>query len=105
MPAMNKRLLLALGALAFCTGLPSCGRDSGKMRVAFVSNNSDPFWTIAERGTEKAAAEFNVSVEFRKSLPNNAGDQQRILEDLITTGIKGVAISPNDAANLQGFLK
>lgn len=100
-----KRLFLCLGLFLVCSFLlPACGRDQ-RTRVAFVSNNADPFWTIAERGTEKAAKEFDVRVEFRKSKPNDAADQQRIIEDLLATGIKGVAISPNDAVNLEGFLR
>src|SRR5205085_142771 len=73
--------------------------------VAFVTNNPAAFWTIAQRGTEKAAKEFNVDVAFKRPPSGNAADQQRLLEDLLTTGIEGVAISPNDSANLVGFLK
>jgi hypothetical protein len=39
-----------------------CGRsNTGKPRLAFVSNNAHGFWTYAERGCEKAAREFDVS--------------------------------------------
>src|SRR5262249_31398942 len=105
--AMSKRLLWGLAALGLCIGVPACNRaDAGKVRVAFVSNNNAAFWTIAERGTEKAAADFDVKVEFRKPpAPGTAADQQRIVEDLMNTGIKGLAISPNDPKNLMGFLK
>ena len=61
-----KRLLLGLCALSLCVGCPRATVRSGKTRVAFVSNNNAAFWTIAERGTEKAAKEFDVQVEFRK---------------------------------------
>lgn len=101
-----KRLLVGLCALSFCFGMSACNRGSGKTRVAFVSNNNAAFWTIAERGTEKAAKEFDVQVEFRKPpAPGTAADQQRIVEDLMNTGIKGLAISPNDPKNLMAFLK
>jgi len=78
---------------------------AGPVKVAFVTNNPAAFWTIAQRGTEKAAKEFNVDVDFKRPSSGNAAEQQRIIEDLLTTGNQGIAISPNDAANLVGFLK
>ena len=48
--------LVWAGALRRAGRLIGC-KGSGKPRVAFVSNNPDPFWTIAEAGTKKAAAE------------------------------------------------
>jgi ribose transport system substrate-binding protein len=74
-------------------------------KVAFVTNNPAAFWTIAQRGTEKAAKDYSADVTFKRPASGNAAEQQRIIEDLLTTGIQGVAISPNDAANLEGFLK
>ena len=101
--------------------LSGCGRGDGKkqtpdnksgkgkgedIKIAFVTNNPASFWTIAERGTEKAAQDFNVEVIFRRpQAPGTAAEQQRILEDLLEKGVQGVAISPNDAKNALGFLK
>src|SRR5271168_1029279 len=84
-------------ALAALT-LPACNQAPGRLKVAFISNNAYDFWKIAQRGTEKAAAEFNVDCEFR--MPSGGGsveEQQRIIEDLLTRGVKGIAISPNAA--------
>ncbi len=33
--------------------------------MAFISNNPSDFWAIANAGTDKAAKEFNVDVDFR----------------------------------------
>ena len=41
-------LFVVLGLLA-----AGCGRSSGKVRLAFVSNNPHGFWTYAERGCEQ----------------------------------------------------
>jgi ribose transport system substrate-binding protein len=79
-------------------------RQEGKPTVAFISNNPFEFWTIAERGTEKARAEFNVNVEFRRPARGTAAEQKQIIEDLLAKGVKGIAISPNDAANQASFL-
>src|SRR5262249_17223923 len=64
------------------------------------------FWTIAERGTEKAAKEFDVKVEFKKPAEGaGAPAQRQFIEDLLTRGVKGIAISPVDAANNVDFLR
>jgi len=88
-------------------GVSGCRRSSdGRPTVAFISNNSYDFWKIAEKGTKDAAAKYNVNVEFR--MPKGGGtaeEQQRIIEDLLTRGVQGIAISPNDAKNMESFLK
>jgi ribose transport system substrate-binding protein len=77
----------------------------GKLRVAFVTNNAEDFWTIAEKGTQKASQDLGVEVEFRKPPQGTKEEQQQIIEDLMNTGIKGLAVSPNDAANSVDFFK
>ena len=79
--------------------------DSGKagaraLKLAFVTNNSSDFWTIARRGVEKADNELpDVSGEFRITSDGTAAEQKRIIDDLITKGVDGIAISPVDPQN------
>ena len=77
------------------------GGGAGKTKkLAFVTNNASDFWTIARKGTEKADAEFDdVTVEFKIPAEGTAADQKRVLDDLVTTGINGIAVSPVDPAN------
>jgi len=84
----------------------SCSRDSadsgGKkvLKLAFVTNNSADFWTIARRGVEKADAELaDVEAEFRITADGSAAEQQRIVDDLLAKGVDGLAISPVDPQN------
>src|SRR4051794_41056593 len=98
------RRALCLAALAL-TLLSGCGRSSGKAKYAFVSNNNHGFWTYAQRGTEKAAKELGVEVEFQRPDPGTLTRQQQIIEDLMLRGVNGVAISPNDPTNMVKFLK
>jgi ribose transport system substrate-binding protein len=102
------RILAFVGLALGLAVLPACNRGGGteRIRVAFISNNPYEFWKIAERGTEKAAKEFDVDVDF-KMPPEGAGapGQRRIIEDLLIKGVKGIAISPVDAANNVGFLR
>jgi len=83
---------------------PAAPATGGKPVVAFVTNNPYEFWTIARRGTEKAAAEFDVTVDFQMPPRGTAAEQRSIIEDLLAKGTKGIAISPNDSANQARFL-
>ena len=89
--------------------LSGCGSarpaESGKPVVAFVTNNPYEFWTIARRGTEKAAKEFDVKVDFQMPPRGTAAEQRSIVEDLLAKGVKGIAISPNDSVNQARFLE
>lgn len=75
------------------------GVDSGKVRVAFVTNNASDFWKIAEAGTRKAAEEVGCDVLFRIPSRGTAEEQQSIVQDLIVSGVVGIAISPKDPQN------
>jgi ribose transport system substrate-binding protein len=74
------------------------GSGGAKKKVAFVSNGVASFWTIAAAGV-KAAGEA-VGVQTETLMPvEGISDQKRIIEDLLTRGIDGIAVSPIDAAN------
>jgi ribose transport system substrate-binding protein len=79
----------------------STGNTSGKnFKLAFVTNNASDYWTIARKGVEKADAELNdVTVDFRLPGEGTAAEQKRIIDDLVSTGIAGIAISPVDPDN------
>jgi ribose transport system substrate-binding protein len=78
--------------------------DAGgaKPRVAYITNGVDPFWVIAEKGAQDAAKKFNVDVQV--IMPDGANDQKQKVEDLLTRGIDGIAISPIDAKNQTPML-
>ena len=81
-----------------------CGGQSSAHRLAFITNNAADFWTIARKGTEKAAAELpDFTVEFRLG-DGTAAAQKRIVDDLLAKGVDGLAISPVDPANQTAML-
>jgi ribose transport system substrate-binding protein len=91
-----------------CTALiamTGCGRaGTSAHKLAFITNNTTDFWTIARRGVEKADAELpDVTVEFRLGDGTAAG-QKRIVDDLLAVGVDGIAISPVDPANQIAML-
>ena len=82
--------------------MSSCKQTGAGKRhkLAFVTNNASDFWTIARKGTEKAAAELpNADIEFRINSDNTAAEQQHVVDDLLVKGIDGIAISPVDPVN------
>ncbi len=84
---------LAMVLLAFA--LAGCGE---KAELAFVVNGSARFWDLAESGVIAASKDFNIKAEFLVP-KGDAADQKRILEDLMTRGAKGIAVTAIDPVN------
>jgi ribose transport system substrate-binding protein len=81
------------------------GKASRQLKLAFVTNNSADFWTMARRGVEKADGELaDVSAEFRLTSDGTAAEQKRIIDDLMTKGVDGIAISPVDPENQTSLI-
>src|SRR4026208_2167552 len=81
------------------------GGAGTKHKLAFVTNNASDFWTIARKGTEKAAKDIpNIEVEFRIPSDGTAAEQQRVIDDLLAKNIQGIAISPVDPVNQTQML-
>jgi len=102
--------LLFTFLLTSCQPAPSgtntaTGGAGTKHKLAFVTNNASDFWTIARKGTEKAARDIpGIEVEFRIPSDGTAAEQQRVIDDLLAKGIHGIAISPVDPANQTQML-
>jgi ribose transport system substrate-binding protein len=110
-PALAVSIAFGLFTLSFLTSCQpksntaNSNTNGKKYRLAFVTNNASDFWTIARKGTEKAAAEIpGIQVEFRINPDNTAAEQQHIVEDLLAKGVDGIAISPIDPQNQTPML-
>ncbi len=83
----------------------SAGGDDGQRpQIAFVTNQIASFWNIAKVGCVDAAKDFNVDVDVRMPATATAEQQKRIVEDLLSSGVDGLAISPIDADNQVDLL-
>jgi ribose transport system substrate-binding protein len=113
---ISKLIPLTLGAVALTfsgckpkgdgttPGGEGGGAGSGKKaKVAFVSNGIASFWTIAEAGVNAAGKDLDIDTVVQMPA-EGISDQKRIIEDLITKGIDGIAISPIDPANQTDIL-
>ena len=104
---MKRRHVAAVVTAALLAGAAWGGQALAqeKKTLALVTNASADFWTIARRGTEKAAAELpNYNVEMHVVSEATAAEQRRILDDLLTKGVAGVSISSIDSANSTDIL-
>ncbi|MBM81638.1 MAG: sugar ABC transporter substrate-binding protein [Planctomycetaceae bacterium] len=77
--------------------------DGEKLTVAYVTNGITSFWRVAEKGCEAAAKDLNVNVEVSMP-PDGVGDQKRMIEELLTKGVDGMAVSPIDPDNQTALL-
>lgn len=95
-------LSVAAAMLAGCSPEPVPNQQGGgskpKTEVAFVTNGVASFWTIAKVGALKAAETLDIECDVR--MPDGGVPaQKQIIEDLVTRGIDGIALSPIDPKN------
>ena len=117
---MNKRILLTLPTVAaLLLGLTACNKPADpaakpgggdasakpgkKQKIAFVSNGVASFWTIAAAGVKAAGEKLGVDAQTLMPV-EGIGDQKRMIEDLLTKGVDGIAVSPIDPANQTDLL-
>ena len=102
---MKSLLLLSwVGCCLALIGAVGCNKNTGKPRVAFITNNPESFWTIAEAGAQKAEAEFGVELIFRKPSPGNAATQKVAIDAALDRGVKAIAISVFDPKTQSEYL-
>ena len=83
---------------------PGTAPVSSDLSVAFVTNQIADFWKIAEAGCRDAEKDLGITVEVRMPAQATAVEQKRVVEDLLTSGIDAIAISPLDADNQVEWL-
>jgi ribose transport system substrate-binding protein len=94
--------LTVLTSAAGCGHAPTAG--ARKPRFAFVINVPGRFWDIAHAGCLKAAAEEGVEVEMHVPGASTAAQQKQIVEDLLSKGIDGLAITPLNPQSMTPVL-
>ena len=96
---LNKIIATIAIVLAMLATQSTNGQDDDKKTIAFVTNQIASFWNIAEVGCQDAAEDFEVNVDVRFPNEATATKQKQIVEDLMSSGIDAIAISPIDAEN------
>jgi ribose transport system substrate-binding protein len=69
------------------------------VRVAFLTNSVDDFWKLAEEGCKLAESTVNAQCLVHMPSRGTVEEQKQAIEQFITEGYQGLAISPIDPAN------
>lgn len=103
---MNRRTLCTGLLVAMAAALLPAqeGQVAKKPKLAFVTNCVAEFWTVGSFGVEAAKKEFDVDAVVRMPANGTAEEQKRILEDLLSKGVQGIALSPKDPENMTALL-
>jgi ribose transport system substrate-binding protein len=103
--------ILSLFVLGFSPGCDknsdgsATGPEQKKLRLAFVTNTKNDFWSTVQHGCNNAAQNLgNVDLDFRFFTGSTVEEQEKILSDLVASGVDGIAISPIDAEKERNFL-
>ena len=104
-------LLLALCVTALFQGCDNKNNKTvqapvqKKLRLAFVANNANEYWSILRLGCDNAVRQLgDVDLNFRTPDNRTAAAQQDILSQMVAGGVDGIAISPIDAEQQTEFL-
>lgn len=91
------RVGLVAAVAAVLAFIPACGsKNSGKPKIAVVTNCTDPFWDLCEAGAKKAAQDFDVELLFRQPERMAAEVQKPIIDAWVNQGVSGIAVSVID---------
>jgi len=90
------KLLAAAGAVVGLM-MTSVAVAQTRPKLAFVVNGPSDFWKLAEAGVRKAQRELpTYELLFKYPERGDAAIQQRLLEDLMASGVAAVAVSVLD---------
>ena len=92
------------GASSTGASSSSSGGSGGPTQLAFVTNNPSDYWKICKVGVDAAAKKLGDDVQFKEPADGSVQTQKQDVNDLLTQGVKGIAISPVDPANETDFL-
>lgn len=109
----------ALLALAACGGSSDSSTESEEataedsaevtagedITIAVITHGDDGvFWSVAQKGAEAAGAALGITMNYQGA-NNNAQDQAQMIEQAVTDGVDGIAVSLADPKALEGALK
>jgi len=103
-----KRLLMVAAALAAVLALSAqADAQDKKYRFALVPKAmNNPFFDLARDGCMKAQEDLkNVECVYIGPGEHTEAEQVQIVQDLITQGVDGIAVSPSNAAAMASALK
>lgn len=105
--ARSLRFLIA-GLLLLVTGgiglvQPAIAQDAADLRFVVVSHGqaSDPFWSVVQRGTDAAATDLGVTVEYQAPTTYNMVEMSQLIDAAVASTPDGLVVSIPDAEALS----
>lgn len=97
MKSVLRSTAVAAGALLLGLSAVSFASAQDKPTLAFVVNGASDFWKAAEAGVKKAQAELpDYNMELKYPEQAAVAIQQRLMDDLVTAGVKAIMVSAVD---------
>lgn len=97
MKSVLRSTAVAAGALLLGLSAVSVASAQDKPTLAFVVNGASDFWKAAEAGVKKAQAELpDYNLELKYPEQAAVAIQQRLMDDLVTAGVKAIMVSAVD---------
>jgi ribose transport system substrate-binding protein len=97
MKSLIQNASVAAAALLLGLSATAIARADDKPTLAFVVNGASDFWKAAEAGVKKAQGELpDYTLELKYPEQSSVAIQQRLMDDLVTAGVKGIMVSAVD---------
>lgn len=91
------RIVAVLAVGVWLAAVPACGgKNNNKIKVAIVTNCTDPFWDLCEAGAKKSAADNDVELLFRQPERMSSEVQKPIIDSWVSQGVSGIGVSVID---------
>ena len=101
------RCLVLACVLIASTGLgltsSAIAQDAEELRFIVVSHGqaSDPFWSVVQRGTDAAATDLGVTVEYQAPTTYNMVEMSQLIDAAVASQPDGLVVSIPDAEALS----
>jgi ribose transport system substrate-binding protein len=94
-------LLIGIGLIVYFEFVRNTGPQH--LHLAVVTWTQDPFWKPLLRGAQDCADKSNVDLTIVQAHPS-VDEQTKDIQNLLDSGIDGIAVSPNDAKTQAAIL-
>ena len=102
-PLVKLSLLAIPFALSMHMG--ASAKDMKDIRIAVIPKVAVPFFDDCNNGAKEAAAKLGVNYQWVVPQNTQGSTQVRILEDLISKKVDGIAISVNEPKSVEAAIK
>ena len=103
----NLRILVLACMVIVSSGLgltsSTVAQDDAELRFVVVSHGqaSDPFWSVVQRGTDAAATDLGVTVEYQAPTTYNMVEMSQLIDAAVASEPDGLVVSIPDAEALS----